>query len=209
MIYPNPWAVALVGLALSLGALPQRADSTPAPITGTWTGQFKGDDEIQLNLDLRMNGQSNQMGQTVPLTALHGLPRRQALAAPVQFELARDAGTVAFEGTFQDGKGGGSFTFTPRSGFVEEMAALGFRDLSSSQILTMAMLDVSREYARELKALGYDRLSTQQLISMRIFQVTRDYVTAMRSQGYTRLQPEQLVQLRIFGGSLPGSARKQ
>jgi hypothetical protein len=188
---------ALAMLTLLLSAFPARAATGPAPITGTWTGEFKGENEVQLNL--QMKGQSGWSGQSLSLSSLRGLTRQQgANGASVRFELVRDAGTVAFEGAFKDEKGSGAFTFTPSGAFVDDMAALGFRGLSPEQLLTMEMVDVSRGYAREMKALGYDQLSTNQLISMRIFQVTPDFVNAFRSLGYDRLQPDQLVNLRIF-----------
>src|SRR5712691_11173536 len=186
-----------VSLALVPGCLAAGAVPAPAPVTGTWMGEFKGESKVQLQL--RVGSTSDQLGQRFPLVSLRGLTHPQVVSStPVQFELVRDAGTVAFEGTFREGRGSGLFTFTPSAVFVEDMAALGFRDLSSRQLLTMAVIDVTREYVRELKALGYDRLSTDQLISLRIFQVTREFVNAMRSRGYDRLQPDQLVQLRIF-----------
>jgi len=188
---------ALAMLTLLVSAFPARAASAPAPITGTWTGELRGENEVHLNL--QMKGQSGWTGQSLPLSSLRGLTRQQATnGASVRFELVRDAGTVAFEGAFKDEKGSGTFTFTPSGAFVDDMATLGFRNLSPEQLLTMEMVDVSRKYAREMKALGYDQLSTKQLISMRIFQVTPDFANAFRSLGYDRLQPDQLVSLRIF-----------
>ena len=191
MINGSQLISALAILTLLLSAFPARAASAPAPITGTWKGEFKGENEVQLNL--QMKSQSGWTGQSLPLSALRGLTSQQATnGARIHFDLVRDAGAVAFEGAFKDGKGSGAFTFTPSAAFVDDMAALGFRNLSPEQLLTMEMVDVSRGYAREMKALGYDRLSTKQLISMRIFQVTPDFVNAFRSLGYDRLQPDQL-----------------
>ena len=62
------------------------------------------------------------------LDAFTGLSAAQIDAAaqtPVSFALRREAGEATFQGTFHEGKGGGPFTFTPHSAFLESVRALG------------------------------------------------------------------------------------
>ena len=60
------------------------------------------------------------MGQSFPIDELSGLPANdeQFTVGSVKFELRREAGTLAFEGAFRDGRGAGLFTFAPRAAYI-------------------------------------------------------------------------------------------
>src|SRR5205823_885829 len=75
------------------------------------------------------NGDWN-MGESFPLDEFGGLPRNDEhfTASNVKFDLHREAGTLAFDGAFRDGRGAGLFTFNPRAEYVAEMKALGYND---------------------------------------------------------------------------------
>ena len=54
------------------------------------------------------------MGQSFEFSDLQGLTREQVLnGGPVSFSIVREAGRIDMEGTFQNGKGSGTFRFTP------------------------------------------------------------------------------------------------
>src|SRR4051794_13837338 len=82
--------------------------------TGTWTASLaKEDSKIQLNFERRSDsGGRHQHGQSYDFTDLQGLSREQALnGGPVSFSLVREAGRIDCEGSFQNGKGSGTFRF--------------------------------------------------------------------------------------------------
>src|SRR6476659_8520554 len=125
----------ILAIAL-LQAVSGRAQTTD--IHGTWTAEFNtGKVFLQLRTtpptDWNRSGDWNggwNMGQSFPTDELSGLPanNEQLTASSVKFDLRREAGTLAFEGSFRDGRGAGLFTFAPRDAYVAEMKALGYSD---------------------------------------------------------------------------------
>ena len=58
------------------------------------------------------------MGQSFEFSDFQGLTREQALnGGPVNFSLVREAGRIDMEGSFQNGKGSGTFRFTGNAEF--------------------------------------------------------------------------------------------
>ena len=101
------------------------------------------------------------MGQSFPIEELAGLPANddQFTVSSVKFELRREAGTLAFDGSFRDGRGAGLFTFTPRADYIAEMKSLGYTDdLPLWRRFQLAVHDVGPKYIRALKTEGYDKL---------------------------------------------------
>ncbi|MCI0665087.1 MAG: hypothetical protein L0220_28825, partial [Acidobacteria bacterium] len=144
------------------------------PITGDWTAKVKETDKgrmLWLSLTTVRDGRNNysQSSFDLPLQDFSGL--NPDANANVQFTLNREAGTVAFNGIFKDGKGVGDFRFTPSAAFIGAMRNLGYEDLSSEKLFAMAIHDVNTKFVSEMKALGYTNLSTGNLISFRIFKV--------------------------------------
>ena len=66
------------------------------------------------------------MGHTYDLSELQGLSRGQMQSGKVSFSLVREAGTIQCDGQFVDGRGSGTFTFTPNSSFIDAMRSRGF-----------------------------------------------------------------------------------
>ena len=152
-------------------------------------------------------GRSHQNGMTLPAAAFTGLSASQIQAAvmtPVQFELRREAGTVAYEGTFRNGNGAGQFTFTPDRRYIAAVRALGIEfDLEretgggeEEDLFTLTLFDVSTAFIRGMIAKGY-KVSLDKYLSMRIFDVTPEYVREMRSLGFRDISADDLVAARI------------
>src|SRR5438045_6064641 len=87
--------------------------------TGDWTASLTNENsKINLQVERRTEGGRHQHGQTYDFSELQGLSREQALnGGPVSFSLVREAGKIDFEGTFQSGKGSGTFRFTTNPAF--------------------------------------------------------------------------------------------
>src|SRR5688572_3346779 len=118
----------MIALALGLGLVGAFWIITPnmphvlaqSQTTGEWTASLNKDNSsINLNLERRSErGGRNQMGQTYEFTDLQGLSREAAInGGPVKFSLVREAGRIDCEGTFQNGKGSGTFNFTGNPNF--------------------------------------------------------------------------------------------
>ena len=175
-----------------LQALTGRAQ-TPTDVHGTWTAELhSGKVFLQVrttpppdwNRSGNWNGDWN-MGQSFPVDDLSGLPANndQLTAASVKFDLRREAGTFAFEGSFRDGRGAGLFTFAPREAYVGEMRSLGYTDdLPLWRRFQLAVHDVGPKYIRDLKSEGYDKLTLDQIQRAKTHGVTIDYIKGSRAR---------------------------
>lgn len=170
--------------------------------TGEWTATFKPEKEnkVQLNFSRRTEkGGKNNHGSSFDLSDLKGLSAADLTAAdvPVRFSLAREAGTIEAEGRFQNGKGSGTFRFTPNQSFVSAMQTRGFA-FKDDQLFAATTLNLTTSFVDDLKSSGFDNLQTDDLFKAVIFKVTPQFMSEMASIGFPNLDMEDLVKARIF-----------
>jgi hypothetical protein len=190
-------------LATALFALVLGVSQDPAAINGTWSAELR---DARIFLQLRTTAPDGQRGdfnsgQTLAIEEVSGLPAGDPRfsVANIRFELQREAGTLAFDGAFRDGRGAGLFTFTPRPAFAAEMAALGLGDdLSVWRRFRLALYDVGPRYVRGIRAEGYDRLTLDEIQRGRNHGLTLDYIRGMKTLGYGAAW-EALVRARDHG----------
>jgi len=156
----------------------------------------------------------NSIGQDYSLVDL-GLTEQQVQNGKVSFRLAREAGTIDAEGSFSDGRGSGTFTFTPNMSFVSAMKARGFdleqpdhninfssddheRTTVEERLLSAALLNVTTELADDLNSANFGKLDVGNLYSAAIFHVDSKFMVEMRNTGFPNLKFEDLVKARIF-----------
>ena len=168
-------------------------------------------DRIQLNFErATTKGHHNQIGQTYSFSELQGLTREQVdQGGAVKFSLVREAGTIACEGTFQNGKGVGTFRFTANPAFISAMKSRGFdfertdktwgdeRD-SENKLFSAAALNVTTALADDLLSVGLARLDIDDLFKAAIFKVDSKFAREMKASGFPNLDMEDLVKARIF-----------
>src|ERR671913_2345856 len=181
--------------------------SAQNPVTGQWTASLSKD-KSKLNLELVRSEKRGRIDQSFELSEL-GLTREQIEAGgPVRFSLTREAGTVDAEGSFQNGKGSGTFRFTGSSTFVSAMKSRGFdfekessRDVHGSledRLLTAAILNVTTARADDLVSAGFGNLTVGDLFKATIFKIDSAYMREMKNTGFPNLGMEELVKARIF-----------
>lgn len=221
-------ALALALFVLAAGTRAARGQET---LNGTWTGSVgdkyaetygrkfgEGHDEkvrekrdgIHLSLERRTEkGGRHQMGQTYNFSELQGITREQAQGSgPVRFALVREAGRVELEGSFQNGKGSGTFTFTPDSGFVLAMKGRGFdfekkeswneHGEPEDRVFAAAMLNVTTALADDLLSADFGKLDVGDLFKAAIFKVDSKFMREMKASGFPGMRMEELVKARIF-----------
>lgn len=181
----------------------------PADIHGTWTAEIHtGKVYLQVRTapppDWNRSGgwkHDWNMGQSLPIEELQGLANSDAFTmASVKFDLRREAGAMAFEGSFSDGRGAGLFTFAPRAAYTAEMKALGYgEELPLWRRFQLAVHDVGPKYIRDLESEGNDRLSLDQIQRAKTHGVTIDYIREIKGQGFKVTTLEQFVRLRDHG----------
>jgi hypothetical protein len=179
-------------------------------MSGDWTAHLSSkDSKLQLNLE-RRSGKSgrNQMGQSFEFSDFQGLTREQVQnGGPVSFSLVREAGRIDMEGTFQNGRGSGTFRFTPNLGFASAMKSRGFdfdqssdsddRD-SEDRLFAATALNVTTALADDLNSADFGKLQTEDLFKAAIFKINSQFMREMKASGFQNLSFEDLVKARIF-----------
>ena len=179
--------------------------------SGEWTASISDkDNKLQLNLE-RRSGKShrNQMGQSFEFSDFQGLTREQALSGgPVNFSLVREAGRIDMDGSFQNGKGSGTFRFTGNQAFVSAMQSRGFdfqqsrnsdddRD-SEDRLFAATVLNITTALADDLNSAGFGKLGVDDLFKAAIFKINSQFMREMKASGFQNLGMEELVKARIF-----------
>lgn len=182
---------------------------TTTDVNGTWTAELR-DAKVFLQVRTAPPAEWNgdrwggdwSTGQTLTVDEFPGLPVGDAhlTVEQIKFELHREAGSLAFQGAFRDGRGAGLFTFAPRAQFTAEMKAIGYADdLPLWRRFQLALHDVGPKYIRAMKAEGYDRLTLDQVQRAKTHGVSIEYVKAMKAEGYTVAAIEDIVRTRDHG----------
>jgi len=213
--------LALVFLTAGYGAA-----AAQTTMTGEWTAKVKSEskseskdetakpeesDKIHLSFERRTErGHRSQMGSSYAYTELQGLTREQALAGgPVRFSLTREAGTIECEGTFQNGKGSGTFRFNGNPAFVSAMKGRGFdfeKDSSDrgdghepeNRLFAATTLNITTALADDLLSADFGKLDVGDLFKAAIFKVDSKFMREMKASGFPGLRMEELVKARIF-----------
>jgi hypothetical protein len=211
----DPLMLKRIGLCFVIGLafLPLIAGSNLAQtvMTGEWTASVQGDtsDRINVNFERRTEkGGRNQMGQTYDFSAFQGLTREQAMGGGlVKFSLVREAGRIDCEGSFQNGKGSGKFTFTGNLSFVAAMKSRGFdfeEDSanddrhSENRLFAATTLNVTTALADDLSSAGFGKLGVDDLFKAAIFKIDSNFMREMKASGFGDMGMEELVKARIF-----------
>lgn len=179
-------------------------------VTGDWKAETKNDepDKIYLSFERRTDrGGHNQNGSTFEYSDLQGLTREQAQNGSVTFRLAREAGTIECQGTFTNGKGSGTFQFTPNRAFLDSMKSRGFdfekssskhQSLPEDRLFTAATINLTTAFVDDLLSANFGPLDIDDLFKARIFNITPQFMAEMKATGFPNLTMEDLVKARIF-----------
>ncbi|MEJ7622410.1 MAG: hypothetical protein WKF34_00300 [Pyrinomonadaceae bacterium] len=171
-----------------------------------WINLGQGKD-IHLTFERRLPNGKNSHGSNFSFSELQGLTREQAQNGSVSFRLVREAGTVECQGTFTNGKGSGTFTFTPSTSYLAAMKSRGFDFANSSfnsnegvsgKALSAALINVTTALADDLKSVDIGVLDVEDLFKAAIFRVDSKFMAEMKASGYQGLKMEDLVKARIF-----------
>lgn len=199
-------SLAILSFALCLTAAIY-ITSAQQSLTGTWTASVQErSNKINLNFERRSERDRHQHGQSYAYSEIQGLTEDQAKAGgAVRFSLVREAGRIDCEGSFQNGKGSGTFTFTPNPTFISNMKTRGFdferRSSHSSDIddrvFAAATLNITTALADDLIASGFPNLGVDDLFKAAIFKIDSKFMREMKASGFD-LGMEELVKARIF-----------
>src|SRR5512143_1698245 len=81
---------------------------------GTWTAEVRADNPGVIHLQMQKAMKHSNMGNDFRVNDFRGLDASalKGKNQAVRFDLARDAGTITFTGTFNEGLGHGEFAFS-------------------------------------------------------------------------------------------------
>jgi hypothetical protein len=207
------FALALLVLLAVSGAGGGASAVAQSALAGEWTASIDKEESEKLHLSLERRtekgGRSN-MGMGFDFADLRGLTREQVLrGGAVRFSIVREAGTVELEGSFQNGRGSGTFTFAGSQSFVSSMKGRGFdfeteapaaqdgRD-HENRLFAATVLNVTTALADDLLTAGLARLDVEDLFKAAIFKVDSKFAREMKAAGFPDLRMEDLVKARIF-----------
>ena len=200
-------SIAVAFVIISTGT--NRTDAQQSA-SGEWTASVKETSgKLQLNLERRTaKGNRNQHGHSYEFSELQGLSREQTAGGPVRFSLVREAGRIDCEGSFQNGKGSGTFQFTANPVFVSAMKSRGFdfekassnddSDNSENRLFAATTINVTTALADDLTSSGFGKLDVDDLFKAAIFKVDSKFMREMKASGFPNLTMEDLVKARIF-----------
>lgn len=166
---------------------------------GDWTvskSSVPGKVEFSL-IEHREHGTSSHSSDW-PMSSFEGVDFSKSGRQDVHFIITRDAGKLDCEGFLNDGEGAGLFHFHPDADFQHKMSSLGF-SVDDEKQFSMAVQDVSLEFARQMKGENLADLDADKLIAFRIFGVDTAFIHDLRTEGLKISDSDKLIAFRIHG----------
>ena len=186
------------GFCVVFGALPTRAAETRS---GDWTlGKSEEPGKVEFSLIERHHDGISSHQSDWPASAFQGVDFSKSGRQDAHFTISRDAGKIDCEGFLNDGEGAGIFHFQADPNYPHEMQSLGF-PVDDEKQFSMAVQDVSLEFARQMKNEHLTDLDTDKLIAFRIFNVNPQFIEDLRASGLKISDSDKLVAFRIHGVS--------
>jgi len=182
-------------------------------VTGDWKATYKSEKEGKIHLSFSRQSEKNgknTMGSSYELSDLQGLSGSQLSASDTsaRFSIVREAGNIECEGKFTNGKGAGTFRFTPNKSFVDAMRSRGFDfekpskfgndNEPENRLFAAATLNVTTVLADDLLSANFGKLEVDDLFKAAIFKVNSKFMREMKDSGFPNLGMEELVKARIF-----------
>jgi hypothetical protein len=192
-------AFLVFGLCVILGIVLKSAKGANNPRTGDWTiHKSEQAGKVEFALIEHHNGGNSNHEDEWPTSVFVGVDFSKSGRQDVRFTITRDAGKLDCEGYLKDGEGAGIFHFEANPDYARQMKAIGF-PLDDENQYSMAIMDVSLDFAREMKGEHLDDLDTDKLIAFRIFKVNKEFIEGLRATGLHVTDSDQLVAFRIHG----------
>ena len=190
--------LAFLVFAICLLAVVVKSRATDAR-SGDWTIR-KSDDPGKVEFSLiehRHGGYSNHESDW-PTSSFTGVDFSKAGRQDVHFTITRDPGKIECEGFLNNGEGAGIFHFQPDPNYAREMRTLDF-SIDEDKQYSMAVQDVSLEFARQIRAEHLTDLDADKLIAFRIHGVDAAFIDDVRAAGLKISDSEKLIAFRIHG----------
>jgi hypothetical protein len=207
---------------------PIQPSSSAGVISGTWRARASENwtqrgGERWMSIRLERDG-DHDYGISIRLAELEAAGIRGDVpdSANARFPVRRDAGTLDFQGSFDAGRGSGTFRFEPSAAFmsaqqaagrpvtvedtlrlgtfIKDIRSLGYTDITLDDFVRMRIHGVTPQFIRELKDVGYGSLSKDRQVQFRIHGVDAEFIREVQKSGMKDMSAEDLVDFSIHGG---------
>jgi hypothetical protein len=188
----------IFGLCM-LALVARSAKGAGSQRSGDWT-LSKSDEagKVEFSLIERHHGGNSSHESDWPASSFQGVDFSKPGRQDVHFTIARDAGKIDCEGYLKDGEGAGIFHFEPNPDYARQMESLGF-SVDDEKQYSMAVQDVSLEFAKEMKSERLRDLDSDKLVAFRIFKVDKQFIEELRASGLDVSDSDKLIAFRIHG----------
>src|SRR5580692_5015089 len=167
--------------------------------TGNWTIRHSDEaGKVEFSLIERHRDGNSSHESDWPISSFPGVDFSKSGRQDVHFTITRDAGRIECEGFLNNGEGAGIFHFQPDPNYPGEMRKLDF-SVDEEKQYSMAVHDVSLEFARQMRSEHLSDLDADKLVAFRIFRVDRAFIEDLRSAGLNISDSDKLVAFRIHG----------
>jgi hypothetical protein len=167
--------------------------------SGDWT-ITKSDEagKVEFSLIEHHHGGTSNHDSDWPASSFPGVDFSKPGRQDVHFTIARDAGKIECEGFLNNGEGAGIFHFQPSPSYAAEMHKLDF-EVDEEKQYSMAVQDVSVEFAKQMRNEHLTDLDADKLIAFRIFRVDSAFIADLHTAGLKVSDSDKLVAFRIHG----------
>lgn len=83
--------------------------------------------------------------------------------------------------------------------YLDDLAALGYKNLTIEEVIELKSVGVDRAYIESLQRAGYQNLTPRELVQLKSVGVTGQYISAMHGAGLPDIDPRELVALKSLG----------
>lgn len=178
--------------AIALGVEPQALSETPEHHAQS-ADQQKNSDSPQTIADVKPESESDAVDAVAESTPL------QPPSFPTPPGIVQDSQPAVpfIKAQYQEERK--SEAQGKSADFIDEMAAVGYTNLSIKELVSLKVSGVTADYVRGLNALGFGHLTTKELAGMRINDVTPAFIQTIRNAGYKDLTTRDLVSFSVHG----------
>jgi hypothetical protein len=165
--------------------------------SGDWTIRHSDEPgKVEFSLIEHHHGGNSNHESDWPTSSFAGVDFSKSGRQDIHFTISRDAGKIDCEGFLNNGEGAGLFHFQPDPNYASQMHKLDF-DIDDDKQYSMAVQDVSLEFARQMRNEHLADLDADKLIAFRIFRVDSAFVEDIRAAGLNISDSDKLVAFRI------------
>lgn len=160
---------------------------------GLWFATIK-DDKINIEFKSDDNDENRRWSSSATFnqSEFSSLPTKEK----AEFTITREAGTIVFNGKFDEDQGYGRYKFTANKEFKQFAAFKNIKNMEDEEYFSFFLMNVKRSYVQFLNDNGFKDLTKNQVISMSAFKIDAPYINYWKRIGYTNITPNNLVSLK-------------